>query len=594
VAPTRSPAPLTAQGQAPSRGAFRSVDDLLSEGVSLLSAERGLQAAALADRWRERLFVVLIAGEFKRGKSTLLNALAGVDILPTGVLPVTTVPTRVRSGPGAAAHVRFRDGASSAIGLDAIRDYVDESRNPGNRLGVATVEVELTLGLPPGVVLVDVPGLGSSHRHNTEAALAALPEADAALVVASVDPPIGQAELQLLDRLRRHAARVDVVLNKIDYVDEAALRTSEAFTREVLTRSGFDGVGVWPVSARRGLAARKAGDDVGWRKSGMKTLAESLERFLVEEREETLARSLARKAGLLVEQELALVELEIAASQRSAAELQALVATFTERRATAERDTAEAILVFRRRFDLLLGGYVDRAAAAWTEEARPALTRRIEGVRSRAGRRSRADVWKDLLQAGREAVGDFLDPFVPTESVRLSAGYERLRSEVALAAAQRAEAVWRAAAELLPIRPPRVDPPATPPVPRPAGLQLEPLRLMLEDLADAVAVFLPRGIALRRLAAKALKEADDRYGQAVEQTRESFARVYDADFRSLLVLFEKAAAETAAAVEAALRAAEARSRDSGGGSAGIAESQAARRDTLRSLLSALHEIEGGA
>ena len=590
----RSPAPVPAPAWDPSPHLSRPVQQALEDAAEIVSADRAVQARALARRWRERVFVVLIAGEFKRGKSTLLNALAGVDLLPTGVLPVTTVPTRVQSGPGASARVRFRDGAVRGIPLGEIRDYVDESRNPGNRLGVAAVEVELSLGLPPGVVLVDVPGLGSSHRHNTEAALAALPEADAALVVASVDPPIGEAELRLLERLRRNAARVDVVLNKIDYVDDAARRTAENFTRDVLERNGFERVGLWPVSARRGLAARLAGDDVGWRASGMKTLAETLERFLVEDREETLARSLARKAQRLVEQELALVDVEIAASRRTAAERRALVAAFSERRATAERDTAEALLVFRRRFDLLVGGYTERAAAAWTGDARPALVRRVGELRRDAARRPRSGVWTDLLQAGREAVDAFLEAFLPVESERLRSGYERLRAEVTDAAARRAEAVWRAAADLLSIRPPRVDPPATPPVPQPGGLQLEPLRLMLEDLEDAVAAFLPRRMALRRLAARALSEADDRYGQAVEQSRESFLRAYEGDFRSLLVLFEKAAAETAAGVEAALRAAEARIADAKAGTAGVAETHTARRHALESLLSTLREIHGEA
>jgi hypothetical protein len=101
-------------------------------------------------------------------------------------------------------------------------------------------------------------------------------------------------------------------------------------------------------------------------------------------------------------------------------------------------------------------------------------------------------------------------------------------------------------------------------------------------------------MALRRLAARALSEADDRYGQAVEQTRESLVRVFEADFRSLLAVFEKASAETAAAVETALRAAEARIREAEDGSAGLAEAQTARRGALLSLLSTLREIEGEA
>jgi GTP-binding protein EngB required for normal cell division len=587
VAQTQSPVPARSPERDPPADSPRAVEHALADARGLLSGERASQVDTLAERWRQRLFVILIAGEFKRGKSTLLNALAGIDLLPTGVLPVTTVPTRVTSGPTAAARVRFRDGALREIRLDEIRDYVDESRNPGNRLGVGTVEVELSLGLPPGVVLVDVPGLGSSHRHNTEAALAARPEADAALVVASVDPPIGQAELGLLERLCRHAARVDIVLNKVDYFDEAGRRTAEAFAREVLVRSGLDDVVVWPVSARRGLAARLAGDDVGWRGSGMKTLAESLERFLVEGREWTLARSLARKAGRLVEQELALVEVSIAASQRTADELHALIEAFSARCETAERDTAEAVLVFRRRFDALLGGYAERAADDWTP-ARSALVRRVEEVRQHAGRRARSAVWKELLEAGQAAADEFLETFLPPESDRLHSGYQRLRREVSNAAAASAEEVWRRAAELLSIHPPRVDPPAMPPVPRPAGLQLEPLRLMLED---AVAALLPRGMAPRRLAQRALSEADDRYGQAVEQTRESFARAYEADFRSLLEFFERAAAETAAAVETALRNAEAMMREVEAGSAGPAQAEPARQTALRSLYASLHEIE---
>ncbi len=171
------------------------LEQTLIRAGAALSDERAREAARLLDRWRSHSFVALIVGEFKRGKSTLLNALVGQDLLPTGVPPVTAVPTRVRSGPRTRAVARFRDGTEREIRLDQVHDYVDESHNPGNHRGVVSVDVEVPEGPPPGVVLVDVPGLGSTHAHNTEAALAALPEADAALLVESVDPPVGEAEL---------------------------------------------------------------------------------------------------------------------------------------------------------------------------------------------------------------------------------------------------------------------------------------------------------------------------------------------------------------------------------------------------------------
>jgi hypothetical protein len=64
--------------------------------------------------------------------------------------------------------VHGRDGDEHEIRIEEVRDYVDESRNPGNRRDAASVEIELPAGPPPGVTLVDVPGSGSVHRHNTD------------------------------------------------------------------------------------------------------------------------------------------------------------------------------------------------------------------------------------------------------------------------------------------------------------------------------------------------------------------------------------------------------------------------------------------
>jgi GTP-binding protein EngB required for normal cell division len=590
---TRSPASPAAAEEEPDGDVSAAIEQALVAAGALLSDERARQLTRLDERWRARRFVTLIAGEFKRGKSTLVNALAGVDVLPTGVLPVTTVPTRVEQGCREAARVLFRDGSQREIDLTEVPQYVDESRNPGNRLGAASVEIKLATGLPPGVVLVDVPGLGSVHQHATETALAALPEADAALVVVSVDPPLGQAELSLLSALRGHAARVDVVLNKVDYLDDAGRKAAEGFTRDTLARHGFEDVPVWPVSARDGLSARLAGDDVGWRRSGMATLDGSLERFFRHEREAALARSIAGKAARLVAQELALVEIQIVASKRTSEQLRELVAAFTERRATAERDRAEAVLVFRQRFDLVFGGYTERAAVAWRLH-RADLDARIAAILRDAAGRSRGAVWKELQAEARAVANEFVEAFVTIEVARLHADYQRLREEVTRAAAERAEAIWRMAAELLPFEPPRVEPQAAPPIRRPSELQLDSLRLMLEDLEDAVAALLPRRPALRRLAAQAVEEADGRYGRAVEQTRESFLRAYEADFRSLIGAFEEVARETASGVEAALRAAEARvgeierrSRDAG-------PTEEARRRTLQELQGALRQIDEGA
>ena len=68
-------------------------------------------ASGLAERVSEGRFYVACIGQFKRGKSTLLNALLGDRVLPAAVLPVTAVPTVVRYGRARSARVRFRGGS---------------------------------------------------------------------------------------------------------------------------------------------------------------------------------------------------------------------------------------------------------------------------------------------------------------------------------------------------------------------------------------------------------------------------------------------------------------------------------------------------
>ena len=564
--------------------------EALRKAAALVSDERSQEASRLLERWRERSFLTLVVGEFKRGKFTLLNALVGEELLPMGVQPVTTAPTRVGSGPARRAVVRFRDGAEREITTDQVRDYVDEARNPGNRRGVARVDIELPAGLPPGAALVDVPGLGSVHRHNTESALAALPEADAALVVASVDPPIGEAEVRLLRAVREHAARLDVVLNKIDYLDGDGRTAAEDFTRRTLAREGFPDVAVWPVSARDGLRARLSHDDVGWRRSGMEALAASLERLLRRERGALLARSLAKKAARLVDQERALVEIRIAAAERSSRELVEIIDAFRSRRATAERDSAEALVIFRRRFGSIFAGYAERAAAAW-RQPRTALEARLRAIRVAESGRSRSVAREAMEAAALEAVRSFLGDFVPEENRRLSTAYDQLCAEVGHAAADGARTVWRLAADLVPFEPPEVEAPSAPPAPRPGGFQLGSLRLLLDGLEDAVARLLPRGAALRRLAAQAREEAQVRYGQAVEQSRETFARAYEEHFAAVLASYEQATKQTARAVETALATAEGRARSLEAGRDAGPPVDEVKRVSLVDLCAALRRIE---
>ena len=98
-------------------------------------------ARSVAERVSQGRFYVACLGQFKRGKSTLLNALVGQKVLPTGVIPVTTVPTIVRYGAQPSARVRFPAGEWSEIPINDVEQYVSEENNPENTKEIGRAHV---------------------------------------------------------------------------------------------------------------------------------------------------------------------------------------------------------------------------------------------------------------------------------------------------------------------------------------------------------------------------------------------------------------------------------------------------------------------
>jgi len=214
-----------------------------TDGLDLLAAiadDAGLPliadaSRATAERLRAGLFYVVCVGQFKRGKSTLLNALVGAPLLPTGVVPVTSVVTILRYGERVSARVRFQDGRSVDCEPPAIERYVSEEHNPANVRKAVSVEVAVpsTL-LAHGLCLVDTPGLGSVVLENSEATRRFLPHVDAALLVLGSDPPITADELALVREIAPTVRDIVVVFNKRDRSSPAEQVAAIAFTERVL------------------------------------------------------------------------------------------------------------------------------------------------------------------------------------------------------------------------------------------------------------------------------------------------------------------------------------------------------------------------
>lgn len=192
---------------------------------------------ALRNRVDEGRFFVACVGQFKRGKSTLLNALVGAAVLPVGVVPVTAVVTVLRYGREPRARIRTEAADWLEVPISRLDEFVSEDKNPENVKGVRAVEVEVPSDLlASGMCLVDTPGVGSVFAGNTAATREFVPHVDAALVVLGADPPISGEEVDLVVDVARNVEHLLFVINKADRLGEADVAQARAFTRDVLAK----------------------------------------------------------------------------------------------------------------------------------------------------------------------------------------------------------------------------------------------------------------------------------------------------------------------------------------------------------------------
>lgn len=210
--------------------------------------------AAEAARFKETALWVVVAGDVKRGKSSLLNALLGRErLLPVDADVATSVHLVVRGGNEDTASVTLLDDAGKperrSIDLDDLTAYASMQADEILRSRVADVEVTLTSPLlARGLVVVDTPGVGGMTRGHKDMTMSALARADVLVFTISTEEPVSRSELEFLGEA---AARIDQVvfaLTKADLATDAINDEMEADDRRrlgtqlaTLERRGADG-----------------------------------------------------------------------------------------------------------------------------------------------------------------------------------------------------------------------------------------------------------------------------------------------------------------------------------------------------------------
>lgn len=376
------------------------------------------EARTTSNRIADGRFFVACVGQFKRGKSTLIDALLDEPVLPAGVVPVTAIPTVVRFGPALAARVRLRHDAGAeamaagvwvAIPVSDIAQYVSEEHNPGNARGVLAVEVFMPSELlSDGMCLVDTPGLGSVFENNTLATHAFVPQIDAAIVVLGADPPVTGDELALIATVAERVRDLIFVLNKADRVSPDELRQASAFAQRVIgNRLAVSAPRIFAVSAAERLAhvnelrdwdlmlhalqrlAHGSGNGV-IRESGLRAVRRTAQRLLAAVSEELTALNRSRQDAA---EHIELLERAVADGERMLQDLNALF--------TAEQRRLSSHFAARRRAFLEL----EQSAA------RRRLLDRVAPASSMYGPRLRREMMRNAQIVAEES----LQPWMASE-----------------------------------------------------------------------------------------------------------------------------------------------------------------------------------
>jgi GTP-binding protein EngB required for normal cell division len=366
----------------------------------------------LRARLQNDRFQLAVLGQFKRGKSSFINALLGAPVLPTGVIPLTAVATFIVWRASPLVTIYFRGQAPkqnfSCESAEQIRDvlfrFVAEEVNPKNKLQVERVELHYPADiLFGGTTIIDTPGVGSTLQHNTQAALQVLPECDAAVFIVSADPPITEVELDYLHRLKAKLPRVFFALNKADYLGVDERRSAVDFLQNVLASNGLTNGDdrIFLISARDALAAKTTGDTHALEASGFAALENYLVGLLASKKARWLEDAVRSKAADTLA--LAAAELDLRRralnmpleelGAKSAAFQDALVSIEDQRRVTRDllagdhrrlRETLESrIQDLRKQIGAKLARVIDSAIRApnpkqWEQQGREAVSAALQ------------------------------------------------------------------------------------------------------------------------------------------------------------------------------------------------------------------------
>jgi small GTP-binding protein len=231
---------LSAEQEALLQEERRRLSDLLATLGGLNVAQEDQATLRRAMRGLDELFLLVVVGEFNSGKSAIINALLGQDLLQEGVTPTTAQIHLVRYGEAQEQRLLEEGIWSIAAPVEILRE----------------------------INLVDTPGTNAIIRRHEAITEEFIPRSDLVLFVTSADRPFTESERLFLQRIRDWGKKVTFIVNKIDILEsEGETAQVVDFVTENAQATLNVTSKVFPVSARLAARAKATDDRAMWERS---------------------------------------------------------------------------------------------------------------------------------------------------------------------------------------------------------------------------------------------------------------------------------------------------------------------------------------
>ena len=237
------------------------------------------------------VYTIVVLGEFKRGKSTFINALLGEALLPMNVLPETATINMVHYGEEPNLQVYYHDGhvEQGEVSYEYLKQFSAESdHDRANDIKYIDLSYPLNM-LQENVILVDTPGVSDLNEQRSAVTYGITPKANAVIFLLDAASPLKETERSFIENklLDIGIDNIIFIANRYDFVDEEedpdflsdlSIRLKNAFMKD--GKEEIKNIELLPLSASMALQGEETNNQAMILASGINEVREKIQSML--------------------------------------------------------------------------------------------------------------------------------------------------------------------------------------------------------------------------------------------------------------------------------------------------------------------------